>query len=708
MNRTTDTNRGQSSTGLAGIPAGRTTKWIVLLAWIVIVVAISPFADRLSSVEQNDLAQFLPEGAESLEVHQLQEHFPGGDTIPAVVLFHREGGLSEADIARAEAERGLLAGTFTAGEVSPLIRSDAGETAMVVVPLLDDGDQAVYGVRDMREMIRGEAGLDVLVTGPAGFTTDVVEVFAGIDTTLLAASALVVTVLLLLIYRSPFLWLIPLLAVGFAHQTASGMIYGFVRELGMVANSQNTGILPILVFGVGTDYALLLISRYREELRRHEDKHDAMAAALRRAGPAIIASGGTTILGLLCLLAATMNSTQGLGPIGAAGIFSALLAMVTLLPALLVIFGRRLFWPFVPEFGTEQKDGTRVWSSIGRVIAGRPRPVWVGATLLLVIMSAGVLGVDTHLGQEDQFRDEPESIVGQRILAESFPAGASAPATVIARSEADGEVELAIAGTSGVASVERTGESNGLSAWSVTLEAEPGSQDAMNLIEDLRDRVHAVPDAGALVGGPDAMDLDAARATSHDQLVVMPLVLAVVFVILCILLRSLVMPLVLAGTLIVSFVATIGASVVVFQQMMGLDALEPTVILLSFVFLVALGIDYNIFLMSRVREEAQVHGTRLGTLRGLAVTGGVITSAGIVLAATFMVLTVMPLVMMLQLGFIVAFGVILETFLVRSILVPAIALDLDRRIWWPSRLSRADAQVAGNEVVRQPAALTGE
>jgi putative drug exporter of the RND superfamily len=695
-------------TRVAGIPAGRRTKWLVLVIWIIIMAVVSPFADRLASVEQNDLAQWLPDGAESLEVHRLQQQFPGGDALPAVVLYHRAGGLTEGDVAQIEVDRALVSVRVADTPSSDAIVSEDGDTAMFVVPLLDDGDRTVYGVQDIRELISGEEGLEVMVTGPAGFTTDLVEVFDGIDTTLLAASALVVAVLLLLIYRSPFLWLMPLLVVGFAQQTASGMIYGFVRELGMVANSQNTGILPILVFGVGTDYALLLIARYREELRRNEDKHDAMAAALRRAGPAIIASGATTIVGLLCLLFATMNSTQGLGPIGAAGIFSALVAMVTLLPALLVIAGRRVFWPFVPQFGTEEEERAPVWSAIGRVIAGRPRPVWAGAVVLLAVLSAGLIGMDTHLSQEDQFTNEPESITGQKILAESFPAGASAPATVLADVDAAGMVETAIVETPGVASVRPDGREGGLVAFAATLDAEPGSQEAFSAIERLRERVQEVSGANAMVGSPDAMELDAAEASTRDQWVVMPLVLLVVLVILCVLLRSLVMPLILGGTLTLSFAATVGASVLVFEHLLGFDALERSVILLSFVFLVALGIDYNIFLMSRVREEAVTRGTHEGTLRGLAVTGGVITSAGIVLAATFSVLMVMPLVMMIQLGFIVAFGVILETFLVRSILVPAIVLDLDSRIWWPSRLSRVTGYAgSGTTVPCQTDLITG-
>jgi putative drug exporter of the RND superfamily len=671
---------------LAGAFRWRGAKWFVLAVWLAAVAIASPLAAQLPDVEKNDTVEFLPESAESLRVYELREQFSGDDTLPAVVVYHHEGGLSDADREQADADHEALSARFPDLQLSPIVPSEDGNALMYVVPLSDEGDDWYDQIAEIRDLVTRSGSLEVKVTGPAGFTRDFVDVFDGIDSTLLIASASVVTVLLLLIYRSPFLWIVPLLVVGFAHQTSSAMIYGFVTKLGLTANSQNTGLLPILVFGVGTDYALLLIARYREELRRFEDKHEAMVNALRRAGPAIIASGGTTIVGLLCLLAADLNSTQGLGPIGATGIFSAFVAMITLLPAALLIFGRRIFWPFVPEYGSASGAPNGIWSKIGRFVSGRPRAIWVSTVVVLGVLALGFVGTDTHLAHEDAFRTEPESIAGQRLLAASFPAGSGAPTLVLARAEAAVQVEAVITDTPGVVDVRPDGEAGDLVAFAVTLDADPNSQAAFDIVDDLRDRVHAIPGAEALVGGQDAMDLDVARANASDRLTVIPLVLGVVLVILVLLLRAFVAPLLMTLTSILSFFSAFGASVLVFEHVFGFPALASQVILLSFVFLVTLGVDYNIFLMSRVREEASRVGTREGTLRGLAVTGGVITSAGLVLAATFSVVTVLPLVAMTQLGFIIALGILLETMVVRSIVLPALSLDLDRHVWWPGKV----------------------
>jgi putative drug exporter of the RND superfamily len=520
---------------------------------------------------------------------------------------------------------------------------------------------------------------------------------------LLLASAAVVAVLLLFTYRSPFVWLVPLLAVAFANQAASGAVYGLAKHAGLTVNGQSGGILPVLVFGAGTDYALLLIARYREELRRHEDKHEAMAFALGKAGPAVLASGGTVIMGLLCLLVADLNSNRSLALVGALGIAGALCAMLTLLPAVLVIFGRRLFWPFVPRFGSAPHEESGVWSRIGRAVSPRPRPVWIGTALVLGVLALGLLGLNTNLSQEDSFRNTVDSITGQQLLAASFPAGAGAPSTVIARAGAADAVQAAISDTPGVAAVRPSGQAGELVSYAVTLNAEPSTRAAFDSVEVLRSRVHAVPNAEAIVGGSDAVNLDVARANSHDRKVVMPLVLLVVLLILALLLRAIVAPVLLILTVVLSFAAALGTGVLVFKHIFHFGGVDPSIPLLAFVFLVALGIDYNIFLMSRVHEESATLGTRAGILRGLAVTGGVITSAGLVLAATFGVLGVLPLVSMTELGFIVAFGVLLDTSIVRSVLVPALCMDLDRRIWWPSRLA---AQTAPTEARRDTHAVT--
>lgn len=676
----------------ATFPAGRRTKWLILVVWIALVAAISPFAGKLTDVEENDAAAWLPNSAESLKVNRLEDRFPASQTLPALVVYHRDGGLTPADREVVETDRAALAERFPAAAPTDAIPSDDQQAMFYVLPfpVPDNETQevAIDAVEEVREVAGDEAGLQVKVTGPAGFSHDLVDVFSGIDSTLLIASASVVAILLLITYRSPFVWLIPLLTVAFANQTATAAIYGMAKNLGLTVNGQSSGILPVLVFGAGTDYALLLISRYREELRRHEDAHEAMALALRRAGPSILASGGTVVVGLLCLLAADLNSNQSLGPVGAAGIVAALAAMLTLLPAVLVIFGRRLFWPFVPRAGSAAESRSRLWSSVGQWVDRRPRPVWIGTVVVLAIMAMGLIGVDTSLGQEEQFRDTPDSIVGQELLAESFPAGSGAPTTVIANASAADAVAAAITGTTGVVDARPEGEAEGLVAFAVTLSAEPGSEQAFAVIDDLRDRVHAVPDAAAIVGGGDAEARDVAAANARDRLVVIPLVLLVVLVVLGLLLRAVVAPLILIATVVLSFLAALGVSAVVFDRVFGFGGMDPSVPLLGFVFLVALGIDYNIFLMGRVHEEAATLGTRAGMLKGLAVTGGVITSAGIVLAATFAVLAVLPLVTLTEMGFVVAFGVLLDALIVRSVLVPALTLDLGRRIWWPSRLAR--------------------
>jgi RND superfamily putative drug exporter len=676
---------------------------MILVAWIIIVGIASPFASKLSSVQENDDTAWLPSGAESLKVSNLQKEFTHGDTTTAVVVYFREDGLTAQDQARIDADRQAIGNAFPGTEISPTVTSDDGHAAMYTMPLnaSGDGQAVIEGVDDLRGLVSdGADGLKVKVTGPAGFMTDLVDVFSGIDTTQLAASAGVVAILLLLTYRSPFVWIIPLLTVAFAHQIASGGVYGLAKYAGLSVNGQSGGILPVLVFGAGTDYALLLISRYREELRRHEDKHEAMAFALRQAGPSILASGATVIAGLLCLLVAVLNPTAGLGPVGAVGIACALVAMLTLLPAILVMFGRRLFWPFVPHFGSASHESSGVWARVGRWVSRRPRTVWVGTVVLLAVLALGLTDLDLNLPQQDQFTNEPEAITGQKLIARSFPAGASEPAFIIADASATQQVQQAAASTTGVAGVQPAGEANGQVMLLATFSSDPGTQAAFDTVDRLRSNVHAVPGANALVGGTDATSLDIARANARDRKVIMPLVLLVVLVILGLLLRAIVAPIVLIATVVLSFAASLGTSVVVFDKIFGFAGLDPSMPLLGFVFLVALGIDYNIFLMSRVHEEAEHLGTHEGMLHGLAVTGGVITSAGIVLAATFAILGVMPLVAMAEMGFIVAFGVLLDTLLVRSVLVPALTLDIGRYMWWPSRLSRAEpARVEQREAV---------
>ena len=540
-------------------------------------------------------------------------------------------------------------------------------------------------------------GLDAKVTGPAGIGVDLGEVFEGINGRLLAAAAIVVAILLLITYRSPFLWILPLLVVGFADRLANAILFGLGRAFDIPINGQSVGIMAIFVFGAGTDYALLLIARYREELREQERPAAAMKVALRQAAPAIVASGGTVMLGLACLLAADLNSNRSLGPAGIVGIGCALVLTLTLLPAMLVITGRKVFWPFVPAFRSEHGDASGFWSRVGAWVSRNPRPIWVVTTLALLALAAGVFNYSISFTQADQFTNKPEAIQGAELIAQSFPAGAGSPTIVIANLDAADAVLPVIAGVEGVADVQPSGETADLVSFAVTLAAEPGSEAAFATVQGLRDALDEVPEAGALVGGADAESYDTQRASARDQEVVIPLVLTVVFIVLAWLLRSLLAPLLLLATSVLSTVAALGVTVLLFQGLLGYDGLQAGILLLGFVFLIALGVDYNIFLMSRVHEEAPLIGTRPGMLKALAVTGGVITSAGIVLAATFAVLGILPLVALAQVGFLVSFGVLLDALLVRSVLVPAITLDLGKRIWWPSRLSRLDAENEASE-----------
>lgn len=684
---------------LAPIPTGGRMRWVVLAFWIAVVALTAPLAARIGEVEDNGSRAFLPGSSDSLRVVELQEQFETGDSIAAVIVYQREDGLTDEDLAKIEADGAAIAEANLAFQATPPTPSEDGQAALltVIIPDVDD-DQLAADVETLRELVSTDLpdGLEAKVTGPAGIGVDLGEVFEGINGRLLGAAAIVVAVLLLITYRSPLLWIIPLLAVALADRLANALLFVMSKAFDIPVNGQSVGIMAILVFGAGTDYALLLIARYREELRVHERPAQAMTVALRQAAPAILASGGTVILGLACLLVADLNSNRSLGPAGIAGILCALVLTLTLLPALLVIATRRVFWPFVPKLGSEGSDASGFWARVGQWVSRRPRPIWAGATLLLLALSIGVVNYSVSFNQEDQFTNKPEAIQGAELIAQSFPAGAGSPTTVIADLTAADAVLPIIGEVEGVADVQPSGETDHLVSFSVTLTSEPGTNEAFDTIQDLRDALaNEAPDANTLVGGTDAESFDTERASARDQNLIIPLVLLVVFAVLAWLLRSLLAPLLLLATNVLSTVASLGVTVLIFQNVFGYEGLQAGVLLLGFVFLIALGVDYNIFLMSRVHEESPRIGTRAGMLKGLAVTGGVITSAGIVLAATFAVLGILPLVALAQVGFLVSFGVLLDALLVRSILVPAITLDLGKRIWWPSQLSKQDGTPAG-------------
>ncbi|HVI38601.1 MAG TPA: MMPL family transporter, partial [Gaiellales bacterium] len=503
-----------------------------------------------------------------------------------------------------------------------------------------------------------------------GQAADSAEVFAGIDGKLLFSTVIVVIVILLLTYRSPILWLLPVISAGVALTTAQGVIYLLAKNAGLTVNGQSQGILTVLVFGAGTDYALLLVARYREELRRHEDRHEAMAFALHRAAPAIVASALTVILGMLCLVVAEMNSTAGLGPVAAIGIGVGLLVMITLLPALLVITGRWIFWPQRPAFGTPEPTTTGFWSKVGTRIAPRPRAVWIGTALALGVCALGILQINAHgLSTQDSYTKDFDSVIGQRVLIDHGLADTGSPVMVVANAGQADAVRSAMTGIDGIGDPSPPIVKGDTALIQAQLESDPISQAAFDTVGDVRSAVHQVDGADALVGGGSAISSDIEKASAHDNRVIIPLVLIVVMIVLMVLLRAILSPLILIATVVLSFGASLGLSALFFRNVLGFAGADASLPLFVFVFLVALGIDYNIFLMTRVREETPQHGTRRASLIALGATGGVITSAGFVLAATFGVLATLPLVAFAEIGIAVALGVLLDTLIVRSVLV---------------------------------------
>ncbi|MCT7355953.1 MMPL family transporter [Streptomyces sp. 15-116A] len=702
------------SRGVGHLVCGRRAKWLVLGFWVVVLFLMAPFAQKLTDAQDNDAASWLPGSAESTQVLEISEDFRP-EQIPAIVIYARESGLTAADRERIAEDVGELKqlsahgimGDQTRGPVFD--RETDPRAAQVFVPITMDEkgwERIGPAVDSIREDVGGSTGgLAVHVTGPGGTSADFAEAFEGIDSTLLFAAMGVVIVMLLITYRSPTLLLVPLLAVICALFTAQALIYFLAEYGGLTVNGQSAGILTVLVFGAGTDYALLLVARYREELRRHEDRHEAMALALHRAGPAVIASGATVVLSMLVLLAAEMNSTRGLGPVAAIGVAVALLAMMTLFPALLVIFGRWIFWPVIPHHGAPDPTERGMWARMGRRIARRPRMTWAVTAVVLAICSLGLIQLRAEgISNADSFTDTPDSITGQEVSARYFPAGSGDPLVIVSNQAQAEQVGRAVAGTEGVVPQSlglppgAKPSFEGKVLFEATMTAPSDSEAAKQTVERVRDAVHAVPDADAKVGGGTAALLDMDKATTHDNVLIIPLVLVVVLLILCVLLRALIAPLLLIGTVILSFAAALGLSALAFRHVFDYAGESTDFPLFVFVFLVALGIDYNIFLTTRIREEAARQGTRPGVVTGLAATGAVITSAGLVLAGTFAALGTLPMVAFAEIGFAVALGVLLDTFIVRSVLVTSLFLDVGPKVWWPHRLARED----GGGEVREP------
>ncbi|KTR42703.1 membrane protein [Curtobacterium oceanosedimentum] len=699
---------------------------LVILAWLVVAGIGGPVFGKISEVATNDQTSFLPASADATRVQERATEFRQASGAPAIVVLERDGGLTRDDLAAADRIAEDLGARDDVQGTSPVIPSEDGDAAEIVATLTEGADTG-DGVTAIRTTVDDAlpAGVAGYVTGPAGFTADLTAAFAGIDGLLLGVALAAVFVILVVVYRSPLLPFLVLGTATFALCASILVVYALAKAGVVTVNGQVQGILSILVIGAATDYALLYTARYREALRAHRTGWEATRAALRGAFEPIVASGGTVIVGVLCLLLSDLNSNKALGPVAAIGIAFSLLAALTLLPALLLAFRRAAFWPLRPAFGsggrpTTGPDATGLWARVGRLVARRSRTVWIVCTVALLAMGSGLVGLRADgVPQSDLVIGASQARDGQRVLADHFPGGSGSPAQVIGAERdldalvdavrsvrgVDGVVAASTGSPSGTVPVGEDAGAGDAGAGDATAAAAPtvsrgdvllevtladpaDSAAAEQAVRDLRAAVERV-DPEAVVGGVTATAVDTNDTGIRDRSVIIPVVLAVILLILVLLLRSVVAPLVLVGSVVVSFAAALGVGALVFDHVLRFPGADPSVPLYAFVFLVALGVDYNIFLMTRVREESLRHGPREGVLRGLAATGGVITSAGIVLAATFAALGVIPILFLAQIAFVVAFGVLLDTVVVRSLLVPALVIDLGRRAWWPSRLSRA-------------------
>ena len=701
---------------IAGKLTGRVTKWLVLVAVLIIAAIMGSFAGKLTDVQNNETESWLPSSAESTKAFEKLKAFQDEYDVGTTVVYYKAGGLSESDLAAIEDQATEIEGIKG---ITDVVTPQRAQAAGIPAPFVsDDGEVAKlqftvnYGdklweelpdLKDRLDAITAIDGVDTYLAGAGGQSADAATIFTSFDSKLLLVTLGVVVLILLVSYRSPLLWALPIISAAVGLMTTMGLLYFLAKYAGLTVNGQTQFILTVLVIGAGTDYALLLVARYREELRRHEDRHEAMAFALHRAAPAILASAATVVVGLLCLTFAELNSTAGMGPANAIGVAVTFVVMVTLLPALLVICGRWIFWALVPRYGSQEPTASGLWARVGKGIAPSPRIVWVGTALVLAALCLGFLRLDTSgIPSDEMYTTEQDSVTGQTILIDHGLVDASTPVQVVANEDKAKEVAAAMAGVDGLAEPVVVAAKDGVALIVAELTSDPYAQSAYDAVEDVRTAVHKVDGADALTTGMSAVSLDIEDAASRDNKVIIPIVLLAVLLILIGLLRSLMSPLILVGTVILSFGAALGISGLVFDFIYGHEHTDTGFPLFSFVFLVALGIDYNIFLMTRVREETATRGTRRGSLIALSSTGGVITSAGIVLAATFAMLATMPMTFTLQLGTTIALGVLLDTMIVRSVLVTAINLDAGGKIWWPSALDRKPPVVDGDGLAITP------
>ena len=689
-----------SSGGWAGVVTGKLSAWLMLLVVLLVSGAVFAFASSESSSEG---PQTLPDDSEAALVSEIQREFPDSGSVPAVLVVTREDGseLGPEGIAAAVGAGERMGAVVEAPAEGP-IPSEDGAAALMLVPVdseLISGGEGRELVEEMREAVADglDEGVNAQLTGGPGFAADTAAAFEGADFRLLAATATVVAVLLIITYRSPVLWLVPLVIIGLADRVAALLVNRVGEALDVTVDASTSGIVSVLVFGAGTNYALLLVSRYREELRRTRDRRTALRDAYRGAVPAILASNITVVLALLTLLLATLPNYRSLGASAAVGLLVALAYALVALPAALAVCGRGLFWPFIPrpddgpagsgdvtpgDFDEDVPPG--VWGRIAARVVTRPVTVLITCVLLLAVLSLGLIGTRIGLSQTEQFRTASESAAGLETAAQHFPAGVTDPVTVLTRTGTEGEVLEAVRDVEGVVSAQPAGESGtGWSRVTVILDAAPATDRSEDSVVELREVVDTVAGSEAIVGGSVAEAVDTSQGNLRDLTLIAPLILLVVFVVLVMVLRSIVAPVLVMTATVLSSLAALGLGTFVTTQILGFPGLDVSVPLYSFLFLVALGVDYSIFLTIRARQEAATHATREAMVRAVALTGGVITSAGIVLASVFVVLGVLPLIVLTQVGVIVALGVLLDTFVVRTLVVPALFTLVGDRVWWP-------------------------
>lgn len=674
---------------LAAAVTGRRS-WLLALVTALLGVAFMVLVGGNAAAGQSP--QSVPLSSQSAQVDRLAKQFPGGDKAPLIVVVSRTDGgvLSPSDIAAAHGacDRVQAAAQSGANPPAPPMPAQDSKAVLGVVPISADLSGLALG--DAVAALRTAAAdglptdLQVHVTGGPAFGADIASAFTGANVTLLAVTTAVVALLLIATYRSPVLWLVPLLVVGFADRVAAAVGTSVASLTGLSFDGATSGITSVLVFGAGTNYALLLISRYRQELRRQSGHRAALRGAVRRAGPAIVASNATVVLALLTLLFASTPSTRSLGALAACGLVVAAISVLVILPPVLAGCGRRLFWPFIPHAGDGETPGSGGWHRVAEWVTGRPALVAGIAIAVLAALGAGLFGIRIGLSQTEQFRVHADSVTGYTVVAEHFPAGLANPTLVVGRTDHAAAVPRAITSAPGVVSVTESGQSgSGLTKWSVVIDAPPSSKRAFDVVAALRDSTRAA-DPHALVGGADAQALDIRDAATHDRTLLIPAILAVILIVLCVLLRSALAPPTLLAATILGALAALGMGGWASLHVFGFPALDNTTPLFAFLFLAALGVDYTIFLVTRAREEAAQHGARDGMVRAVSATGGVITSAGIVLAAVFCVLGVLPLIVLTQLGIIVGLGILLDTFVVRTLVIPALFALIGDRIWWPT------------------------